>query len=57
MPELSPDSIQSVLGRSDYDNVREAAAETFADMLMVEATLPRRRPSVVRRTLFRARYR
>ncbi|MEU8894821.1 hypothetical protein [Nocardia sp. NPDC048505] len=57
MPALSPDAIQDVLGRNDYDTERETAAETFADLLMVEATLPRRRPSAARRTLFRTRHR
>ncbi|MFI6042466.1 hypothetical protein ACIA8C_12580 [Nocardia sp. NPDC051321] len=57
LPSLSPDAIKSVLGRNDYSSEREMAAETFADLLMVEATLPRRRPSVARRTFFRTRHR
>ncbi|MEV6278594.1 hypothetical protein [Nocardia sp. NPDC051832] len=57
MPALSADAIHNVLGRNDYSSEREISAETFADMLMVEATLPRRRPSVTRRIFFRARHR
>lgn len=57
MPSLSLDSIKSVLGRTDYSLDRERDAETFADLVMVEATLPRRRPSAFRNTFFRARHR
>lgn len=57
MPSLSMDSIRSVLGRSDYSHDRERDAETFADLAMVEATLPRRSPSAFRSTFFRARHR
>jgi hypothetical protein len=57
MPSLSMDAIKSVLGRSDYTLDRERDAETFADLVMVEATLPRRRPSAFRSTFFTARHR
>uniref|UniRef100_UPI003F499BAD hypothetical protein n=1 Tax=Nocardia suismassiliense TaxID=2077092 RepID=UPI003F499BAD len=57
MPSLSLESIQSVLRRQDYGSERERAAETFADMVMVEATLPRRTPSKFRSTFFKARHR
>lgn len=57
MPSLSMESIKSVLGRSNYSLDRECEAETFADLAMVEAMLPRRRPSVFRSTFFRTRHR
>ncbi|MGY4102028.1 hypothetical protein ACW2Q0_21130 [Nocardia sp. R16R-3T] len=57
MPSLSLDAIRSVLRRQDYGNDRERAAETFADMVMVEATLPRRQPSRFRSTFFLGRHR
>ncbi|AXK89976.1 hypothetical protein DXT66_29745 (plasmid) [Nocardia farcinica] len=57
MPSLSPDAIRNVLRRQDYDSARERDAETFADMVMVEATLPQRKPSRFRSTFFRARHR
>ncbi|WP_280489932.1 hypothetical protein [Nocardia carnea] len=57
MPELSLDSIRSVLRRQDYDNEKEREAETFADMLLVYATLPRRKPSKFRSTFFPRRHR
>ncbi len=57
MPSLSAEAIMSVLRRRDYSTERERDAETFADMLLVEATLPRRRPSPFRSTFFRARHR
>lgn len=57
MPSLSLETIRSVLRRQDYGNDRERAAETFASMLLVEATLPKRAPSRFRETFFRARHR
>ena len=57
MPSLTLDSIRNVLRRQDYGNDLERAAETFADMVMVQATLPQRRPSRFRSTFFRARHR
>lgn len=57
MPSLSTDAIRSVLGRSNYSEAREHDAETFADLVMVEATLPRRKPSLLRSTFFRGRHR
>ncbi|MFC9999634.1 hypothetical protein [Nocardia sp. NPDC127526] len=57
MPSLSLDAIRSVLRRRDYGTDREIEAETFADMVMVAATLPKRTPSRLRSTFFRARHR
>lgn len=57
MPSLSLDSIHSVLRRQDYGSERERDAETFADMLLVEAMLPKRSPSRFRSTFFRGRHR
>lgn len=57
MPSLSLDTIRSVLRRQDYSTGRERDAETFADMLLVEATLPKRSPSRFRSTFFRGRHR
>ncbi|MBF6137744.1 hypothetical protein IU501_32765 [Nocardia otitidiscaviarum] len=57
MPSLSAEAIRSVLRRQDYSNERERAAEIFADMVMVEATLPKRTPSRLRSTFFRAAHR
>jgi hypothetical protein len=57
LPSLSADSIKSVLRRSDYGTDRERDAESFADLVMVEATLPRRAPSLFRSTFIRARHR
>ncbi|MFC9895001.1 ImmA/IrrE family metallo-endopeptidase [Nocardia sp. NPDC127579] len=57
MPDLAPEAIHHVLARNDYRSDRETAAETFADLLMVQAALPRRRPSAARRTFFRTRHR
>lgn len=55
LPSISPESISQVLGRDDYGTVREREAETFADMVMVQAMLPRRTESVIRRTFFRGK--
>ncbi|CAM4378833.1 hypothetical protein NONI108955_23540 [Nocardia ninae] len=57
MPSLSLETIRSVLRRQDYGSDRERDAETWADMVMVEATLPRRTPSRFRSTFFRGRAR
>ncbi|MGV9638088.1 hypothetical protein ACWDO0_28260 [Nocardia rhamnosiphila] len=57
MPELSLGSIRSVLRREDYSSEKEREAETFADMLLVYATLPRRKPSRFRSTFFPRRHR
>ncbi|MFD6401173.1 hypothetical protein [Nocardia sp. NPDC060249] len=57
MPSLSAESIRSVLRRQDYGTDRERAAETFADLLMVHAMLPERKPSRIRSTFFRGGHR
>ncbi|BDT92516.1 MULTISPECIES: hypothetical protein [Nocardia] len=57
MPSLSLETIHSVLGRQDYGSERERAAETFADLLLVEAMLPKRSASRFRSTFFRNRHR
>ncbi|WP_433656775.1 hypothetical protein ACQPW1_35995 [Nocardia sp. CA-128927] len=43
LPSISPQSIEHVLGRSEFGVDREREAEVFADMTMVYATLPQRR--------------
>ncbi|MBJ8342915.1 hypothetical protein JGU71_28895 [Antrihabitans sp. YC3-6] len=57
LPSIPPEALRSVLRRSDYGTTRELEAESFADLVMVEATLPRRQPSLTRSTFFRARHR
>lgn len=57
MPSLSLETIRSVLRRQDYGSERERAAETFADLLLVEAMLPKRSASRLRSTFFRNRHR
>ncbi|MEU2253010.1 hypothetical protein ABZ540_07520 [Nocardia xishanensis] len=57
MPSLSLETIRSVLRRQDYGSEREHAAETFADLLLVEAMLPKRSASRFRSTFFRNRHR
>ncbi|UGT68805.1 hypothetical protein LTT66_00770 [Nocardia gipuzkoensis] len=57
MPSLSLETIHSVLRRQDYGSERERAAETFADLLLVEAMLPKRSASRFRSTFFRNRHR
>ncbi|WP_280244917.1 hypothetical protein [Nocardia abscessus] len=57
MPSLSLETIRSVLRRQDYGSERERAAETFADLLLVEAMLPKRSASRFRSTFFRSRHR
>ncbi|MFX0578694.1 hypothetical protein [Nocardia nepalensis] len=57
MPSLSLETIRSVLRRQDYGSERERAAETFADLLLVEAMLPKRSASRFRSTFFRNRHR
>ncbi|WP_280370780.1 hypothetical protein [Nocardia wallacei] len=57
MPDLDPASIRHVLRRQDYGTARERDAETFAGLVMVEATLPRRSPSRFRSTFFLGRHR
>ncbi|WP_062993927.1 hypothetical protein [Nocardia anaemiae] len=57
MPSLSLETIRSVLRREDYGSERERAAETFADLLLVEAMLPKRSASRFRSTFFRNRHR
>ncbi|MFD3705785.1 hypothetical protein ACFWUP_21815 [Nocardia sp. NPDC058658] len=53
MPALDPAAIRNVLRRRDYETSRERDAETFAGMVMVEASLPRR--SQFRSTFFLGR--
>jgi len=53
LPSISPESIAYVLGRSDYESARERDAETFADLVMVQAMRPRRRESLLHRAFFR----
>ncbi|WP_067721698.1 hypothetical protein [Nocardia yamanashiensis] len=57
MPDLSLDAIRNVLRRRDYTTDLERDAESFADWVMVEATLPKRTPSRLRATFFRGRHR
>ncbi|WP_040781909.1 hypothetical protein [Nocardia pneumoniae] len=57
MPSLSLETIRGVLRRQDYDSECERAAETFADLLLVEAMLPKRSASRFRSTFFRNRHR
>ncbi|MEU1550320.1 hypothetical protein [Nocardia sp. NPDC005745] len=57
MPSLSLETIRSVLRRQDYGSERERAAETFADLLLVEAMLPKRSASRFHSTFFRNRRR
>ncbi|MEV4240539.1 hypothetical protein AB0J47_35775, partial [Nocardia sp. NPDC049737] len=57
MPSLSLETIRSVLRRQDYGSERERTAETFADLLLVEAMLPKRSASRFRSTFFRNRHR
>lgn len=57
MPALSPDTICSVLRRQDYGSDRERDAEAFADLLLVEAMLPKRPLLGPRSTFFRYRRR
>ncbi|MEV0297655.1 hypothetical protein [Nocardia sp. NPDC050710] len=57
MPSLSLETIRSALRREDYGSDREHAAETFADLLLVEAMLPKRSASRFRSTFFRNRHR
>ncbi|MBF6340693.1 hypothetical protein IU450_33090 [Nocardia abscessus] len=57
MPSLSLETIRGVLRRQDYGSERERAAETFADLLLVEAMLPKRSASRFRSTFFRNRHR
>ncbi|WP_245673696.1 hypothetical protein [Nocardia lijiangensis] len=57
LPSISPESIAHVLGRTDYGTSRERDAETFADMVMLQAMRPPRRDSLLHRTFFRDRRR
>jgi hypothetical protein len=57
LPSISPESIAYVLGRSDYESARERDAETFADLVMLQAMRPPRRDSLLHRTFFRDRRR
>ncbi|MBH0775759.1 zinc metalloprotease [Nocardia bovistercoris] len=57
LPSISPESIRHVLGRTDYGSARERDAETFADLVMLQAVRPQRRESLLHRTLFRDRRR
>lgn len=57
MPSLTLETIRSVLRRQDYGSEREHAAESFADLLLVEAMLPKRSASRFRSTFFRTRHR
>ena len=57
MPSLSPQAIRSVLRREDYASPRERAAETFADLVMVHASLPHRGGSRFHSTFFPGRQR
>jgi hypothetical protein len=53
LPSISPESIAHVLGRSDYESTRERDAETFADLVMLQAMRPQRRESLLNKTFFR----
>ncbi|MFQ6391881.1 hypothetical protein ACLMAJ_00360 [Nocardia sp. KC 131] len=55
LPSISPESIAHVLGRSDYESTRERDAETFADLVMLQAMRPQRRESLLHKTFFRDR--
>ncbi len=57
MPSLSLETIRNVLRRKDYGGERERAGETFADLLLVEAMLPKRSASRSRSTFFPNRHR
>ncbi|MEV0295121.1 ImmA/IrrE family metallo-endopeptidase [Nocardia sp. NPDC050710] len=57
LPSIAPESIRHVLGRTDYGNTRERDAETFADLVMLQAMRPPRRDSLLHRTFFRDRRR
>ncbi|MFI9509408.1 hypothetical protein [Nocardia sp. NPDC052566] len=53
LPSISLESIAHVLGRTDYGTARERDAETFADLVMLQAMRPPRRNSLLHRTFFR----
>ena len=55
LPSIAPESIRHVLGRTDYGSMRERDAETFADMVMLQAMRSQRRDSLLHRTFFRDR--
>ncbi|WP_194815179.1 hypothetical protein [Nocardia sp. XZ_19_385] len=55
LPSISAESITHVLGRTDYGTARERDAESFADLVMLEALRPPRRESLLHRTFFRGR--
>ncbi|WP_225724939.1 MULTISPECIES: hypothetical protein [unclassified Nocardia] len=53
LPSISLESIAHVLGRTDYGTARERDAETFADLVMLQAMRPPRRNSLLHKTFFR----
>jgi hypothetical protein len=56
LPHVSERTIENVLGRDSFEDDQEAAAESFADHIMVEAMVNRnRRQSPLRSTFFRAK--
>lgn len=56
MPSLSPRTILDVLRREDYASPRERDAETFADLVMVQASLRPSRGSRFHSTFFPGRH-
>jgi hypothetical protein len=54
LPDIDPDTVRTVLGRSGYGSGPEREAELFASMVMVSATAGRRGQSL-RNVLFEGR--
>lgn len=53
LPDLDPDAVRTLLGRTDYSSGQEREAETFASILMLAAAEVADQRSMVRSVFFR----
>ncbi|OBJ00432.1 hypothetical protein A5625_27125 [Mycobacterium sp. 1465703.0] len=53
LPDIDPDVVRAVLGRSDYASDQERDAEMFASLLMIAAAEAAERRSMMRSAFFR----
>ncbi|OBI50591.1 hypothetical protein [Mycobacterium sp. E787] len=52
LPDIDPDTVRAVLGRTDYGSDQERDAEMFASLLMIAAAEVNERSSVMMRSAF-----
>lgn len=55
MPDLDPEAVNAVLGRTDFANDQERDAEAFASILMIAAAEAANQRSMMRSVFFRSK--